>query len=203
MSKQKDNQTLNLKAALRVKMLRFLPDPIVLETHGGTGRIFLRCYSNLAPGVVFETDEEKTSYLAVQRPAWAIYQADCERSIRAGVGFHVRPNFFDLDPYGQPWPILDAILANKLPDLWASATNDGLRMKLQSRGGWNVSAIQDAIRHFGNERIYSKYLEACRWMIERRLSAARFRLDYFTGYYCGKAQHMTHWAFVARRECDS
>jgi hypothetical protein len=66
----KDNTTLAQKIALRRQVLTHITDPIVLETHGGFGHIFRKVYSHIDKGVVFETDEEKSTFLAKQRPSW-------------------------------------------------------------------------------------------------------------------------------------
>ena len=170
-----------------------------METHGGAGRLYLRCYSGLRPGVVFESDEAKTGFLVKQRPAWAVYQCKAERAIASGVGFHVKPSFFDLDPYGQPWPCIDAILKNELPDRIAFAVHDGLRMGVCVGRGWSVESLGEAVQQFGNDGLFKRYLEICRWMMQRKLRAIGFELQNFSGYYCGAGKRMTHWAAIAQR----
>ena len=47
----KDNKTLIEKSHLRKEMLAKLEtDPCVLETHGGSGELFLRCYADVPRG---------------------------------------------------------------------------------------------------------------------------------------------------------
>ena len=108
-TQQKDNTTFPFKLSLRKQALRELDAPVVMETHGGWGKLSANCYASF-PGVVFEQLPEKAAFLARQRPNWAVYEADCVRAIREGAGNHLDVNFLDLDPYGEPWPVLDAFL---------------------------------------------------------------------------------------------
>lgn len=48
-SAKKDNSTFDRKAALRTRALALLEKPIVMETHGGYGKIYQRCYRHLYP----------------------------------------------------------------------------------------------------------------------------------------------------------
>ena len=100
--------------------------PVVLETHGGNGEIFSRCYSHLESGVVFEKDLVKVALLGKQRPTWAVYEADCIGALAAGVGSHLPVNFLDLDPYGDPWPVIDAFFEGRkdLPSSLAIVVNE-------------------------------------------------------------------------------
>ena len=136
-AKQKDNSTLSSKVLLRKNLLREIPSPIVMETHGGLGRIFDACYRGIANGVVFEQDPDKAAVLGKQRPAWAVYECDCIEALRAGVGAHLAVNFFDLDPYGEPWPVFDALFESERPwpKVLGIVVNDGLRHKLTITGG--------------------------------------------------------------------
>src|SRR5678815_1224206 len=90
---QKDNTSLAGKVAIRRSLLGQLAQlgqaPIVLETHGGIGAIYRRCYSMVPSGVVFEKDPRKAEILAGQRPTWAVYESDCEKAIAAGAGAHL------------------------------------------------------------------------------------------------------------------
>jgi hypothetical protein len=197
-SQQKDNSTFSRKAELRVKALLELERPVVLETHGGFGKLFSRCYSHVPDGVVFETKPEKCAVLARQRPSWAVYEADCVRALGAGVGHHLPVNFVDLDPYGEPWPVLDAFFAGlrRGPGRLVLVVNDGLRQKLKMNGGWNVASKRTVVDRLGNGAMYSNYLAICRDLVKAKGGAAGYELKNWTGYYCGFADQMTHYAAV-------
>ena len=105
----KDNKTLVEKTHLRKQMLAKLDtEPCILETHGGTGELFLRCYADVREGAVFETDPKKAVTLLKQRPTWAVYESDCIWSLENGVASHLPINFIDFDPYGAAWEVIQA-----------------------------------------------------------------------------------------------
>ena len=56
-----------------------------METHGGWGKLYANCYTGF-PGIVFEHVPLKADHLALQRPHWAVYEAECMRSIKEGAG---------------------------------------------------------------------------------------------------------------------
>ena len=136
-----------LKISLRRNLLKETVNPVVMETHGGYGKIFELCYAQLQEGVVFEKDPEKAGYLALQRPTWAVYEADCEKAIRGRIGSHLPVNFLDLDPYGSPWEILNAFFENwpEFPERLAIAVNDGLRQKCKMNGAWTVGVLAEKV----------------------------------------------------------
>ena len=190
---QKDNSTLRLKAALRRSLLAQIDQPFVLETHGGFGHIYRQVYHNVPVGVVFEKDPEKTAVLAKQRPTWAVYEADCEIAITDGAVDDWPFNFVDLDPYGEPWPVLDAFLQSDRPrvdSLWI-VVNDGLRQKL-AIGAWDVGSMQSIVERFGND-LHGRYLDVCRLLVKEKADQAGYRLAAFAGYYCGHGKQMTHY----------
>lgn len=198
----KDNSTLFLKVSLRRNLLKEIACPVVLETHGGYGRIYEKCYRDVADGVVFEKDAKKAAFLAQQRPEWAVYECDCEMALRAGAGRHLVINFVDLDPYGEPWPVLDAFLAghgDRLPERWGLVVNDGLRLKVQRNGGWDVDSLRDAVAQYGAAKVYRNYLDVCRWLVEKKVTTAGFAVVKWAGYYCGANHGMTHYAAVLNR----
>lgn len=200
---QKDNSTLNLKTSLRRNVLAELGAPaVVCETHGGYGHIYERCYRGAVGGVVFEKDPAKAAFLARQRPAWAVYECDSTYALGAGVGGHLAINFLDLDPYGEPWPVLDAFLAGhgeRLPNVWGLAVNDGLRQKVQLAGGWDVASLADAVGRWGAANMHRHYLDVCRWLVEQKAGRLDFKLARWAGYHCGAAQGMTHYGAVLVR----
>ncbi len=199
---QRDNSTFKSKAKLRKKALAMLDAPCVMETHGGYGAIYDECYrSRDIPGVVFEQNPIKADALAKQRPTWAVYECDCVAAIGEGVGFHVPVNLFDIDPYGSPWDVVDAIMgqARRLPATVVLAVNDGLRQKVQMNGGWDVAQLAPAVRRFGAASMYRKYLEVCEFLLQQKAVEAGYALDRFGGYYCGHGDNMTHYAALLRR----
>jgi hypothetical protein len=195
---KKDNTTLERKTALRLSLLRKIPNPVIVETHGGVGQIWKRMYSEIPQGMVFEEKPAKAEKLAIQRPTWAVYEADCVKSLRAGIGAHLKINYIDLDPYGEPWAALEAIFASERP--WPTrlgiVVNDGLRMKCKLTGGWDVESLRPAVRQFGNSAMYPEYLMVARWNLERITATRGYRLTDWAGYYCGHGDCMTHYAAV-------
>src|SRR5271168_856895 len=131
---QKDNSTLQRKAALRLSLLKSLKsqNPIVMECHGGYGKLFDLVYAEIPRGVVFETDTEKATFLALQRPTWRVYESSSQLALKAGVGSDIAVNFVDIDPYGEPWSVIEAFFGSErqFPKRLAFAVNDGLRQKL-------------------------------------------------------------------------
>ena len=198
---QLDNSTFEQKAALRARALIALGvKPVVIETHGGFGRIFSRCYSHVSDGIVFETDPAKADALAIQRPSWGVYQTDSEIALADGVGAHLEANVLDCDPYGEPWPVIEAFFSTSRPFArrMVLVVNDGLRHKTKLSGGWNVHSMQPAVEHFGNV-LGKKYLEVCEWMVRRISARVGYRVTKWTGYYCGKKKAMTHYAALLER----
>lgn len=197
---KKDNTTLDLKVRLRLNALQELADPIVMETHAGYGRIWWRCYRHIENGIAFEKDIKKADALARQRPTWAIYQCDCVMALKSGVGGHLPVNFLDLDPYGEPWPAIDAFFGSDRPrpDKLIICVNDGLRQKVRY-ASWSIHSLQAMVRKYGNASIYDRYMEICRELLEIKAAQAGYRLSRWTGYYCGHNGHMTHYAAVLLR----
>ncbi len=198
-----DNSTFEQKAGLRRALRRLLRRrrtlPVICETHGGTGRLFAACYADVGAGVVFERDGAKASLLARQRPTWAVYEADCVPAIRAGAGRHLEINVLDVDPYGDPWPTIDAFLGDLAPGsarprprrVWI-VVNDGLRTSIRYGRAWADASMAEAVRRFGND-LFDRYLEVCRWRLEKQAAGAGYSLRRWVGYYAGGHAHMTHY----------
>lgn len=196
----KDNSTLKAKASLRAGLLKHIPDPFVIETHGGYGGVHGLCYRHIPHGIVIEKQEAKAEVLAANNPGWSVFCGDSEKLLSAGLGAHVPCNFLDVDPYGDPWPTIEGFLFSRpLPDLVGIAVNDGLRHKLKRQGGWAVESISEAVREFGNERLYRDYAEVCRWNMSRLAVKVGLTLDRWAAYYCGDKDAMTHYAALLRR----
>ena len=165
-----------------------------METHGGNGLIFSHCYAHLDTGIVFEKDPTKAAILGKQRPTWAVYEADCIGALASGVGNHLPINFLDLDPYGDPWPVLDAFFEGRrnLSPILAIVVNDGLRQKVKMGGAWNAGSLSEVVSEFGND-LYPIYLEVCQELMIKKAVKAGYHLDRFGGYYCGHLKQMTHY----------
>lgn len=194
---QKDNSTYKEKVAIRRVALGYTDRPVILETHGGTGQIYKRVYSGFERGLVFEKDEAKAGVLAAQRPTWLVYEADCVAGLKAGVGKRLPINYVDIDPYGDPWPIVDAFLESdrERGDRLAIVVNDGSRQKVRLSGGWVCASLELAIMKFGNG-LHDNYLDICRWLMEQKAAQAGYKLSRFHGYHCGHGKQMTHYLAI-------
>lgn len=175
--------------------------PVILETHGGYGEVWKRVYADCARGAVIETDLGKCETLARQRPTWSVYQARAEWAIGEGAAGFLPVTLLDVDPYGEPWPVLDAFFASERerPAVIGIAVNDGLRQKLRLQGGWNVHSMREAVERFGNAALHEKYLDVAKWKLEQLAARQRYRLAAWTGYHCGFLDDMTHYAAVLQR----
>lgn len=198
---QKDNSTYEEKVAIRRVALGYADRPVILETHGGTGQIYKRVYSGFERGLVFEKNEAKAGVLAAQRPTWLVYEADCVDGLRAGIGRRLPINYVDIDPYGDPWPVLDAFLASdrERGDRLVVVVNDGLRQGVQIGISWRMGALESAVREFGSD-LHDNYLAVCRWLIEQKAAQAGYRLSRFYGYHCGHGKQMTHYLAILDRD---
>ena len=192
---KRNNSTFKEKVALRRVMLRQMSEsPVILETHGGLGRLWAACYAGVGAGVVFEKDEDKAAYLARQRPTWAVYEVDCVRALAGGVGAHLEVNVLDLDPWGEPWPAIGAFFESERPRaarLWV-VVNDGLRDCIKTGRAWRVESLQGMVQHYGND-LFARYLDVCRELLTQKAAQAGYSLDRFAGYHCGAGGIITHY----------
>jgi len=177
--------------------------PIIMETHGGIGHLYKACYSQFEQGIVFEKDARKADILALQRPTWMVYETDCVMAIREGAGKELKINFVDFDPYGEPWPVIDAFLESERPkpNRLFFVVNDGLRQMVKATGGWNVNSLQEIVSEYGNG-LYDIYLEVCEELLKRKAAKAGYALSRFWGYYCGYAKQMTHYLAILEKSID-
>jgi hypothetical protein len=199
--RQFDNSTFALKRALRRKVLGLMKDPpVILETHGGAGALWLACYQHVPAGVVFEKDPGKADILAAQRPTWAVYEGDCIPALTGGAGAHLMVNLLDVDPYGSPWGAIDAFLSSDRPraEILHIVVNDGARHKIRLGGAWAINDLTEAVYHFGNA-IWEDYLEVCQWFMKQKAGKAGYSLAHFGGYHCGAGQQMTHYRAVLKK----
>lgn len=193
-TKQKDHTTLAAKVRLRRELLDELVAPLVLETHGGWGRVYERVWYRAAGGLVIERDESKAEHLARNRRGWAVYQADCEKALAAGLGAGRSFDIVDLDPYGATLPALVGLFKRerRFPDRWHIVANDGARLKARLGGAWHVHTLRSAVPRFGND-LAPRYLEVLRFAIGELARPAGFDVVYWRGYYCGHGDQMTHY----------
>ena len=148
--------------------------------------------------MAFDEKPAKAELLAIQRPTWSVFESNCIPALAAGAGDHLELNLVDVDPYGEPWPVIEAFMQSERP--WPErigfAINDGVRMKLKITGGWDVESLGPAVRQFGNSAMYGDYLAVARWNLKRLVAARGYELAHWTGYYCGHGDCMTHYAAV-------
>lgn len=176
-------------------------DAPILETHGGHGRIFERCYFDRPHGVVIEKLEDKALHLAQQRPSWRVYCGDCVSTLAAGLAADVPFRFIDLDPYGSPYEILDALFrpGRAFADRVELVVNDGMRQKARTRTEWQVSWLRPVVEKYG-VGIYAHYLECAAELVALMVARAGFRVASWTGWYAGHQDDMTHyWATLVRQ----
>jgi hypothetical protein len=201
--KKKDNAGLREKLAMRrLALAELAVEPVVMETHAGFGVIWRHLYRHLPRGAAFDSARGKADILAAQRPTWSVYEGDVTASLVAGAASHLTINLIDLDPYGDPWPTLDAFLTSPRPrsEVLIVVVNDGLRIKTKLGTSWTAKTLGPIVRRFGNN-LYPRYLEACGLMMRQRAEAAGYRLAKFHGHYGGFAGQMTH--YFARMERES
>lgn len=200
-SVKKDNSTFDRKLWLRRAVLGAAkPHPLVLETHGGVGRLFERCWYRAEGGLVLERDEAKAEALALQRPTWRVYCGDSLKLLAAGIGADLAFDVVDVDPYGQAVDVLDALAASARPwpDVWHLVVNDGGRQPLRVGIGWNIPRMRRYVQRFGN-RLYPVYLELVRVIVEEFAASIGFRVAAWHCYATGQMGDMTHyWARLER-----
>lgn len=178
-----------------------IPDPVILETHGGRGEIFRRVYSDVSRGIVFDTELSSVEALATQRPTWAVYQARSDWALGEGAGSNLTVELLDVDPYGEPWPTIEAFFASDRPRAprLGVVVCDGLRAKLLLNAGWHVRSMRDALDRYGNAHLHEHYLEIAKGKLEEYSARAGYRLTHWTGYYCGNREEITHYAAILER----
>ena len=197
----KDNGSRNVKAALRQKMLGKIKVPVILECNGGYGALYNDCYRQYS-GITIEKDPKKTQPLADQRPGWAVYEGKAETIIRYGACFHLPINFIDVDTYGSPWGIIDAIFDEGykyLPDKWVLVVNDGTAKSFKFGIAWKQIRFHDYVVKYGNSSMAINYNAICRDIIEKKAQAKSLGLSYWTFFNAGYMNSMTHFSAVIER----
>lgn len=192
---KKDNSTGDQKAWLRRRGRALLEAaPVVVETHAGYGVLWKRCWSDCLAGVAIDKDSKRAEHLARQRPTWAVYGGDSHRLLAGGIGSHLVANVLDVDPYGDPWPTISAFFSSerRFAPAMIVVVNDGLRQKVQFKGAWHTASLRAIVERRGND-LYARYLECCRELMTTACAPAGYRVQAFSGYYCGHAGQMTHY----------
>ena len=203
---KKDNAGFRDKLRLRREALKEVaPDAenrrlVVLEAYAGEGHIGRELYSSASPGVALEKNERKAGRLARERPAWRVYECDSVKALAAGLASDVPFNLVDLDPYGSPWPCVDALFAHgrRMADRLVIAVNDGLRQHVRIGRAWRGHDLHDAVARFGND-LHDVYLEVCRYMMQNKADQAGYDMIGFRGFYAGHTRLMTHYYAVLTR----
>lgn len=200
---KKDNSTIKRKVRLRVNALEELGlcRPIILEPFGGMGEIFKRCYSDVQTGLVVEKDQDKADVLARQRPSWIVLEGDAVKILSSIVANNMPFNFIDIDPYGQPWPVVDAIFGKgrAFSDRLVVVVQDGLRLKLKTGGAWAVKSMSNVVAKRGNDFILKNYLDIAKDLLCEKMDQDGFIIKKWAGYYTGSSNSMTHYAAVFER----
>lgn len=193
---KKDNAGIQEKLRCRRAALAALgASGPVLETHAGFGVIGGKLYGS--DGVAIEKDRGKAEALAAERATWRVYCGDSARALRDGLAAEVPFSFIDLDPYGEPWPTIEAFLSHRrsVAPRFAFAVNDGLRQKIKITGGWDVGSLVAACECFGSG-FYRNYLEVAEWNLRRLCHAAGVEVAEFRGFYGGFLGQMSHYYAV-------
>ena len=197
---QKDNSTFKQKVMLRQMMLKRVENPVIMETHGGTGQLFKKCYGHIRNGVVFEKHPEKAAILGQQRPTWAVYEADCTQTIGAGAGAHLACNVLDVDPYGDPWPTIEAFFQSERPrpvDM-CIVVHDGARQDVKR--GMHRQRAPDSVRElmigWYGAGLYGYYLDACERAMCVKAAIIGYDLARFAGFYSSRDQCHTHYLAI-------
>jgi tRNA G26 N,N-dimethylase Trm1 len=170
---------------------------VVLETHGGYGELFKLIYSDWE-GCVIEKEPERTEFLARQRPTWRVYEGKAHELLGAGLFRDVAFDVVDVDPYGEPWPTIEAFFKTdrKLRPRMAIAVNDGLRQNARVKGSWKVNSLKEFARIYGNDKVRANYLEICQRKLTEIAGSAGYSVEWWHGYYCGNLDDMTHYGAV-------
>ena len=174
--------------------------PVLMETHGGYGKLYAACYADIVKGVVFDKDAEKAERLAMQRPTWAVYEADCEAALSHGAGGHLTITALDVDAYGDSLTPIKDFMESERPRadrLWIVG-NDGMRQNARLGDAWSVDILKPAVAHFGNQ-IDKIYLDVCRWLVEMYAAKAMYKVEHFAGYHCGDKSQITHYMIELSR----
>lgn len=206
-AKPKDNSSFAQKKALRKRALADLAalgvtQPVVLESHGGAGKLWAACYEHLPIGVVMEKSPDKAARLGLQRPHWRVYECDCVHALRAGVAGDLPIDLLDLDPYGSCWPALHSFMSSRraFAPRMAVVINDGLRQALSLGKAWTVKELAPYVERFGNDSFYDRYEEIARVMFEDTIAHAGYGVERYASYMTGANGYLLHVLALLERK---
>lgn len=205
-AKPKDNSSFAQKKALRKRALADLAAlgisaPVVLESHGGTGKLWAACYEHLPVGVVMEKSPDKAARLGLQRPHWRVYETECVAALEAGIASDLAIDLLDLDPYGSCWPALGAFMSSRrtFAPRMAVVINDGLRQALSLGKAWTVKELAPYVERFGNDSFYDRYEEIARVMFEDTIAHAGYGVERYASYMTGANGYLLHVLAILSR----
>jgi hypothetical protein len=195
---KKDNAGFREKLRLRREALQSAAPGLVLETHAGAGRLAAKLYVG-RPRVAIERDRAKAASLAKHHPELPVYESAAERALAGGLCADRELAVADVDPWGSPWPVLEALFSSPraFADPLVLVVNDGLRRSLKLGVWWRNASLRAAVEHFGSD-LYPIYLEVARWNLDRLVAGQGLRLDTFRGFYGGHGGQMSHYYAVIR-----
>ncbi len=188
LSRKRDNSSLPLKLALRREALAACKrkPPFVLDAFAGLGEMHRALYSDLN-GVAIDNDPNRAGLLPFARPTWTCLDADAVSAIENGLLAQYDFDLIDLDPYGNPWPAVLAVIASIRREVVLIVT-DGMRSKIRISDGFAIKSIAPMLQRFGAS-LHDRYLDACRWRLENEGA----RVLQFRGAYAGANKAMTYW----------
>jgi len=194
--KQRDEHALAEKIRYRRLALRWVSgEPVVLEAFGGWGKIHRACYRSIADGVIFEQDRERAYFLSEMRPEWAVYRGDSLYMLGAGIGKEWPVNFVDFDPYGEPWPFIEAFFQSDRPwpDRLVVAVHDGLRNMLMRNRAWHIRSLEELVNRYGNRTVADQYVVMCRELFATHAARAGYVITQWVADYGGYRNQSTHY----------
>jgi len=175
---------------------------VVMETHGGNGHVAAACYGE--DGCVFDTDQVKSGVLARTRPTWQVWQGDCVRGLALGIGKVLPVTLLDVDPYGDPWPSLQAFFGSEraFQPYMQVCVNDGLMKLMRLAGAYGCGSLAEECVKYGSDGVRSHYHEVCRGKLARIVGGAGYRLDTWVIRSAGRNGTLTHYASGLVRVAD-
>lgn len=169
--------------------------------------MFMHCYANCQqPGWVVEKDSGKAAQLTYQRPDWWVIEGESEKLLKACPTAFAGANFVDIDPWGNPWEHLQALLTpeRRLADRLQLVVHDGSRrfLSFSKNGGndqrWKQGFFLELTLKYGNN-LRDDYLDICQVTVAELARFCGYRLTGWAGEYTGKDSHSTHyWATLLR-----
>lgn len=150
--------------------------------------------------MVFEKDPAKCERLALQRPAWRTYEADCESAIREGVASDLAFDLVDCDPYGGALVTIDALFGSRraFAPVMALVVNDGMRQALSMGAAWSIDVLAPFVARYGND-LYGVYGDICGEFVKEKAAHAGYAVSRFVFYYCGDRSFITHYYALLTR----